>query len=128
PASLDTRPLPLTVAETDLFRRWGGAADKRRFRSGDREGSLLAVFSRSWRAHHAPEVCLAGSGVRVEAPRDLALDRDVVIRVASADGGRRTAVYWFQSPSRTTADLASRIWDEIAGRERRWVQISLLVD
>jgi exosortase O len=128
PAAIETSPLPLTVAEVDLFRRWGGAADKRRFRAGDREGALLAVFSRSWRAHHAPEVCLAGSGVRVEALRDLAWGGGASVRVASADGGRRTAVYWFQSPSRTTSDLASRIWDEIAGRERRWVQISLLVD
>jgi exosortase O len=128
PGALVAQALPLTVGETDLFRRWGGAADKRRFRLGEHEGTLLAVFSRSWRAHHAPEVCLAGSGVRVEDLHDLALDAGAVVRVAAADGGRRTAVYWFQSPSRTTGDLAARIWDDVSGRERRWVQISLLID
>ena len=128
PATMEARALPLTVGETDLFRRWDGAADKRRLRVGDREGTLLAVFSRSWRAHHAPEVCLAGSGVRVEDLHELSLDAGAVVRVAAADGGRRTAVYWFQSPSRTTGDLAVRIWDDVSGRERRWVQISLLID
>jgi exosortase O len=128
PAAFHARPLPLAVAEADLFRRWGGAADKRRVRLGDHEGTLLAVFSRSWRAHHAPEICLAGSGVRIENLRDVALEDGAAVRVAAADGGRRTAIYWFQSPARTTGDLAARIWDEIGGGERRWVQISLLID
>jgi exosortase O len=121
-------PLPLTVAEADLFRRWGGSADKRRFRAGAIEGSLLAVFSRSFRAHHPPEVCLAGSGVHVEGLRAVSLGGDASVRVAAADGGRRTAVYWFQSPTRTTADLAARVWDDVSGHERRWVQVSLIVD
>jgi exosortase O len=121
-------PLALTTAEADLFRRSGGAADKRRFRAGALEGSMLAVFSRSFRAHHPPEICLASSGVRVEGLRAVGLGDGGTVRVASADGGRRTAVYWFQSPERTTADLAARIWDDVRGHERRWVQISMIVD
>jgi exosortase O len=127
-AALATETLPLSNAEADLFRRWGGSADKRRFRIGTVEGSLLAVFSRTFRAHHPPEVCLAGSGVHVEGLRAVSLGGDVTVRVAAADGGRRTAVYWFQSPSRTTADLAARVWDEVRGHESRWVQMSLIVD
>jgi hypothetical protein len=37
-------------------------------------------------------------------------------------------VYWFQSPDRTTGDIAARVWDEVRGHERRWVQISMIVD
>ncbi len=126
--AIAAEPLPLSVAESDLFRRWGGAADKRRFHAGAASGSLLAVFSRSFRAHHPPEVCLAGSGVHVEGLRAVALEGGATVRVAAADGGRRTVVYWFQSPDRTTADLASRVWDEVRGHESRWVQVSLIVD
>jgi exosortase O len=126
--SIAADPLPLSVAEGDLFRRWGGAADKRRFRAGAVRGSVLAVFSRTFRAHHAPEVCLAGSGVRVEGLRAVSVGGDDTVRVADADGGRRTAIYWFQSPGRTTGDLAARVWEDVSGREHRWVQVSIIVD
>jgi len=128
PAALGSQPLPLTTAESDLFRRHGGVAEKRRVRLGDREATVLAVFSRSFRAHHPPEVCLAGAGVHVDHLGDVALGPDAGVRLASLDGGRRAAVYWYQSPTRTTGDLLARIADEIAGRERRWAQISILVD
>lgn len=121
-------PLPLTVAEEDLFRRFGGSADKRAFRMGALSGSLLAVKSRSFRAHHPPEICLASSGVRIEDLRAVSLGQGADVRVASADGGRRTAIYWFQSPTRVTADLAARVWAEASFGERRWVQISIIVD
>jgi exosortase O len=126
--AIAAEPLPLTVAEADLFRRWGGSAEKLSFRAGSLPGSLIAVFSRSFRAHHPPEICLAGSGVRVEGLRAVSLGGADTVRVAAADGGRRTAIYWFQSPARTTGDLASRIWDDVRGHERRWVQISIVVD
>lgn len=121
-------PLPLTVAEEDLFRRWGGAADKRAFRAGAHRGSLLAVKSRSFRAHHPPEICLASSGVSIAGLHAVPLGGGDDVRVAAADGGRRTAIYWFQSPTRVTADLAARIWSEASFGERRWVQVSIIVD
>jgi exosortase O len=95
---------------------------------GALSGSLLAVKSRSFRAHHPPEICLASSGIAIEGLRAVSLGGGADLRVASADGGRRTAVYWFQSPSRVTADLAARVWADVSGRERRWVQISIVVD
>lgn len=128
PAWVSSSPLALTSAEADLFRRWGGAADKRHIRAGAIEGALLVVVSRSWRAHHEPEVCLAGSGVRVEGLHEITLEPGVIVRGGSADGGARTAIYWFQSPARVTPDLGARVWDELSGRERRWAQVSLLID
>jgi exosortase O len=125
---IEADPIPLSVAEADLFRRYGGAADKRRFRAGAVSGSFLAVFSMTFRAHHPPEVCLAGSGVHVEALRAVALGDGDTVRTAVADGGRGTVVYWFQSPSRTTGDLAARVWEDVRGKERRWVQVSILVE
>ena len=73
-------------------------------------------------------MCLAGSGVHVEGLRAVSVGGDDTVRVAAADGGRRTVVYWFQSPARTTGDLAARVWEDVSGHERRWVQVSILVD
>ena len=66
--------------------------------------------------------------MRVEGLRAVALGGGDTVRVAAADGGARTVVYWFQSPDRTTGDLAARVWEDVSGREHRWVQVSLVVD
>ncbi|HEX2568112.1 MAG TPA: exosortase O, partial [Polyangia bacterium] len=127
PEDVVTEPLPLTAIEEDLFRRFGGQADKRRFRWRGHEGSLLVVYSRSWRAHHVPEFCLASNGVRVDRLERVEIDGGRV-RWATLDAGRRGAVYWFQAPGRMTDDMLGRIWGEVWGGERRWAEVVLLFD
>lgn len=126
-ADVMTDPLALTAVEGDLFRRFGGQADKRRFRWQGHEGSLLVVFSRSWRAHHVPEFCLASNGVRVDRLERVEIEGGRV-RWAALDEGRRGAVYWFQSPGGVTDDMLGRIWGEVWGGERRWAEVVLLFD
>jgi exosortase O len=127
PGDMVIEPLPLTAVEGDLFRRFGGQADKRRFRWHGHEGTLLVVFSRSWRAHHVPEFCLASNGIRVDRLERVELGAGQV-RVATLDQGRRGAVYWFQSPGRVTDDMLGRIWGDVWGGERRWAEVVLLFE
>jgi exosortase O len=128
PVEIRTAPLPLTDAEQGLFRRFAGALpDKRRFDWNGHRGTLLVAYSASFRAHHPPEICMASAGIHVDAITDVADGRDR-FRFASLDGGTRSALYWYQSPSGTRADILDRALAEISGRERRWVQVSLLLD
>lgn len=121
---LETTPLPLTAAERDLFGRHGGRAVKRRFTWDGLSGALLVVQATSWRAHHPPEVCLAGAGLRVEAiaPRT----HPFPLRWITLDG--RRAAYWFQAPGQTTDDLLRRTWAEVGRGARRWAMVSLVFD
>ena len=122
-------PLPLTDAERGLFARVGHTtALKRRFTWHGQAGSVLLVHSTEWRAHHAPEVCLASAGFRVEAPRTWTLGPRRVVRTATIDGGARTAVYWYQSATEVTPELSSRVWSALTGAPQPWVQVSLLLD
>lgn len=126
---LPGEPMPLTAAEQGLFARVGHTtALKRRFTWQGHAGALLVVHSTEWRAHHAPEVCLASAGFRVEAPRDWALGPRRVVRIARVDGGARTAVYWYQSATEATPELTSRVWTALRGDTQAWVQVSLLLD
>ncbi len=128
PPSVTTTALALTPAEADLFSRFaGGAADKRRVELGPHRGTLLVAWSRSFRAHHPPEICLAGAGFHVDSLDEVRL-AGAPVRLASLDGGARTALYWYQSPSGITADLLSRIAAGITGREQGWAQVTLLLE
>jgi exosortase O len=127
--ALPGEPLPLTDAERGLFTRVGHTtALKRRFTWQGHAGSLLLVHSTEWRAHHAPEVCMASAGHRVEAPRTWTLSPRRVVRTATIDGGARTAVYWYQSAAEVTPELSSRVWSAMIGTPQPWVQVSLLLD
>ncbi len=121
--------IPLTEAETGLFARVGQTtAIKHRFTWRGHPGSVLAVHSTSWRAHHAPEICLAGAGHEVDALQTWTVAPDHALRVAAVDRGARTALYWYQSRTRTTADLLTRVLSDLAGDEDEWVMVSILVE
>lgn len=126
---LPGEPLPLTEAEASLFARVGGTtALKRGFTWEGRAASLLVVHSTAWRAHHAPEVCLASAGYRVEAPRVWQLGPARAVRIAQIDGGARTAVYWYQSATEATPELSARVWSALSGGAGAWTQVSLLIE
>lgn len=127
-AALSARPLPLDAGERDLFDRWGAPdASKHALRQRGRRAALVLVPSADWRAHHPPALCLTGSGHRLEAPAPARIGPARVTH-SLADGGARTAVYWFQSPDRTTSALLERIEDGVLGAKAPWVLVTLLVD
>jgi exosortase O len=129
PESWDQQSVELTAQETDLFGRFGAReVAKHRFSARGVRGSILTVSSRSWRAHHPPELCLAGNGFELGSTTELRLATGDVARIVALDQDRRAAVYWFQSPTRTTGDLLERVQGEVFGGERRWVLVSVLLE
>lgn len=132
PPSVRTAIDPLTNGETNFFERHESAhAVRQRFQWQDLSGSLLLSFSPAWHGHHNPEHCLAGNGVRVGDRRTLLIG-DFPVRAVALEDSRTdhatTAVYWLQSPSHTTDEIAARIWADLIGRERRWMLVSIVFD
>lgn len=120
--------LPLTPIEAGFFASQPATeAHKWGFRHGEIAGSLLVVATTSWQAHHAPELCLTAGGLEVLKLEPFALEPGFELHRLDLEGGR-TAVYWFQSPERTTGSLLLRFWHDLARGERRWVLVSTLFD
>lgn len=130
-----TTPLELTAAEQEFFRpQEGTTVVKTHFDTGTVQGSLLLVGSRSWRQHHAPELCWAASGLRVAKMIPVELNPDLKARWLTLEQGTpgsavsSSGFYWFQSAQGTTDHLLSRIGAELRGAiqqtDPRWVLVS----
>lgn len=133
PIDLTLDELPLTAGEQSLYFQHGGVlARKWRFAQGAQTGSLLLVMSRSFRAHHPPEVCLAASGLRVDGMRRVRVEATSAapfsVRMLGIESGARAAFYWFQSRERTTDSLLTRTLDDIRHRRQAWVLVAVLFD
>ncbi len=132
PAELATQPLPLTPAEITWLTEDGAeSAERRRFQWRGLSGSMILITSRSWRAHHRPERCLAVHGLSIEETRPHLAAPGFPLRTVALGGkeGRSlAAAYWFQSAQRTTDDFGARIWADLAPQRDRWVLVSVLFD
>lgn len=142
PADLTVAPLEMTPGEQALiFDHDGVLARKWQFQSRSTPaltGSFLIVESRSFRAHHAPEVCLAAGGLKVSDMRRAELPGPPpfplrVINATSPDSsGRRTAVYWFQSRHETSDSLLVRTLSTFSldrgRRQASWALVTVLFD
>jgi exosortase O len=129
PAGWVTAPLALDGKETTLFERnQAQQVGKWRWRAGARHGSLLVVVADSFRSHHAPEVCLAASGHRVDHIRREILEAGVPIKLIDLEHPQASAATWFQSAGATTDSLIDRTLAEFLAGERRWALVSVLFD
>lgn len=142
PPDLTLTPLDMTPGEQALiFDLDGVLARKWQFQSRTTPaltGSFLIVGSRSFRAHHAPEVCLAAGGLKVSDMRRTELPGPPpfplrVISAASPDNpGRRTAFYWFQSAHETSDSLLVRTLSTFSldrgKRQAPWALVTVLLD
>lgn len=129
PAQIVSEPLPLTAAEQRFFDNPANPIpEKRRFVMGEVSGSILTVISTSWHAHHPPELCLLGNGLKVDQMERKQLTPEIMARWLSLQNGQLTATYWFQSSQRTTDDFVSRIWDYVIHQNKTWVLVSILFD
>jgi exosortase O len=121
--------LPLEHEEAGLFTHHGvQQAGKWRFQAGTAAGTLLVVVADSFRAHHAPEICLAGAGHRIDGVRRAALRLGRPLHIIDIDGHRATAATWFQSARTTTDSLMRRTLAELLDGEQRWALVSVLFD
>lgn len=127
--SFPIQSVPLTSVEEEFFADYPGAiAQKQQFDFNGTSGTMLLVSSTTRQAQHAPELCLAGMGFRVNSMEKRQFTSDITGRWLSLNEGNRKAVYWFQSSQRTTDDFVSRIWGEVTRREPSWVMVSVLFD
>jgi exosortase O len=128
-APMQAQTLALNPQEQKFFANYPGVtARKQQFQSGDLTGTAVFVSSPTWQAHHSPEVCLAAIGYKIAPTVQRIVTPAGTARWLSLDGGKRSAVYWFQSATRTTGDFNSRFWDDVFRRESRWTMVSVVFD
>ena len=128
PSSFHVQPLALSPSERDLvLGRGSRVAEKHRFNWKGTQGSLLVVESSNWRAQHAPELCLIAQGARISDVTRVPTPAGA-FRVVRLDGGKQTAITWFQSGADIVPDLAARLWAQLRQRERDWTMVTLVVD
>jgi len=129
PDQMVSERIELSAAEHTFFDNYPSIApEKRRFVSGDLSGSILMVANTTWRTYHPPELCLLGSGLKVNRMERKSLTPAVQARWLSLADGKYSATYWFQSPKQTTDDFLSRLWSDVTRRQKNWVLISVLFD
>jgi exosortase O len=128
-APMQTQLLDLHPQERKFFASYPGVTTrKQQFQYGDLTGTSVLVASPTWQAHHSPELCLAAIGYKIAPTIQRVITPAVTARWLSLDGGNRSAIYWFQSATRTTDDFASRFWDDVFRRESRWTMVSAVFD
>jgi exosortase O len=127
PEVISTQPVSLSNQESDFFGT-EAIATKQRFKFGNLTGSMLLVNSSSWRTQHPPELCLRGSGLKVNTMASQNMSKDFPLRWLSLENGKMSAMYWFQSPNQTTDELLTRMWSETRRGDRPWIMVSVLFD
>jgi exosortase O len=128
-APMQTQPVALNIQEQKFFANYPGVTtSKQQFQYGELTGTSVLVASPTWQAHHSPEVCLASIGYKIAPETQQLVTPEVTARWLSLDGGKRSAVYWFQSAKGTTDNFNSRFWDEVFRRESRWTMVSTVFD
>ena len=121
--------IPLTPTEQTFFASYPGVVvHKQRFAYQGMTGSVLLVSSPSLQVHHAPELCLIGSGFQLDRMAPQQFVAGPLARWLSLNDGKQTAVYWFQAPHQTTGDFLTRFWQEASRRESSWTLVSILLD
>ncbi|MBW4471876.1 MAG: exosortase O [Stenomitos rutilans HA7619-LM2] len=121
--------IPLTSTEQTFFASYPGVvAHKQRFAYQGLTGSVLLVSSPSLQVHHAPELCLIGSGFSLDRITPQPFVAGPLTRWLSLNDGKQTALYWFQAPHQTTGDFLTRFWQEASRHESSWTLVSILLD
>lgn len=132
PAALDVTSHPLNAYQLDwLVNDGADSAERFRFKHGELSGSMLFVLASNHHAHHFPENCFAGSGMKVTESRTVLVQGDFPIRwltLTDLDGDQHSAAFWFQSAEKLTDDYAARIWDDLRFDRNEWVLVSTLFD
>jgi exosortase O len=129
PAPMQTQSLDLNAQERKFFASYPGVTTrKQQFQYGDLTGTSVLVSSPTWQAQHSPELCLAAIGYKIAPVVQRVITPEVTARWLSLDDGKHSAIYWFQSATRTTDDFMSRFWDDVFRRESRWTMVSAVFD
>jgi len=129
PAEIKTEKLALSPAEANFFNNSANPlVQKLNFKSEQLSGSMLMVVSDTWQAHHPPELCFTGNGLKVDSMHSQLINDSINARWLSLQNSQLSATYWFQSAESTTDDFVSRIWEHISHHDKTWVLVSILYD
>jgi exosortase O len=136
PAGLSAQPWALSQDELDWLTSRGSlpvSAARWRFEWQGISGSLLFVYSDTWRAQHRPERCFTVYGLEVQGSQPYLAAPDFPLRQLTLGraGDKQalyTAAYWLQSSDKITEDYAARIWDDLAPQPQPWVLVTVLLD
>lgn len=96
--------------------------------------TVYAATADSFRAHHPPEVCLASLGLSLQSAQLLSFApahtaRWLTLLAAPSDPVPHTAVYWFQSATRSTPDLLPRLLGQLllpSAHVTPWLLVTVL--
>ena len=129
PANLTTEKISLSSAEQKFFEQYATVLpQKYRFKFQNLSGSFILIANASWENYHPPELCLMGSGYRVDAMEKVQISPQINARWISLEQGKFSALYWFQSPKTTTDDFFNRFWQDVTHHQKNWALISILFD
>ncbi|MCW6052796.1 exosortase O [Microcoleus sp. A2-C5] len=129
PTQILSEAIPLNASEEKFFGNYPDTqTEKKRFVSGNLNGSMLTVASTSWQTYHAPELCFVASGIPVNRIEKKQLTPAITARWLSLKNNQLSAAYWLQSSQQTTDNFLSRIGSDITHRNQTWVLVSILFD
>ncbi len=114
----------LDAQERTLFESHHARAFKWSLTTSGRQVSVIIVVADSFRAHHAPEVCVAAHGRRVDRLRQETVAGFPATTYA-IDGGAHRGVYWFESAEEITDSLLARTLS--SQRDARWALVSISI-
>ena len=119
------------ILNETLFGEGAESVERYRFDWHGLRGSMLLVNSRSWRAHHNPKGCFSGTMEIINSETKFVSD-DFPIQLMTMESHKQekmlSAAYWFQSPSQTTNDYATRIWADLRPHRPMWTMITILFE
>lgn len=98
--------------------------------SGEINGSMMFLTSKTWRGQHRPERCFEVQGIAVETSQTVLFDNDFTARQLIVTDGinQVTALYWLQIDHRAMDDFATRIWSDLASERQPWVLVTISMD
>ncbi len=88
------------------------------------EFSLLVISSDSSRTHHNPELCLQGTGHKIEKSEIVQLE-DLRLRKLSLNQGQDTVFYWFVAGDKTVMDYSERTWEGMKNPNVVWTLVEI---
>jgi exosortase O len=131
PADWQAQPQPLTPAETYWLTQDGAdSAQRYQLNPASLSADLLFITSHTWRAHHSPQRCFEVQGYSVGEMTTWLIQPDFAVQHVLVETAAQplSALYWFQNDTRTTADYATRLWDDARLQPNRWTLVAVLFD
>lgn len=125
PEKFRSEQVGLTRVESDFFRNNNAVTRKFSFNCGELSGSAIIVLSNYWKGQHDPRNCYKGQGHSIRFEGTWLLANNSFVRFLQIDGGK-TAIYWFQSSEKITADYTSRVFNGIIHPHETWLLVSTL--